>query len=207
MAHFIEYVHRSYSGVQDSGVILVGGSYSATMVAWFRQKYPHLVNGSWASSAPLLAKLDFVEYKEVVGESIRLVGGEACYDRIERAFTEMEGLLTTQANIARITEYFNICEPLTVGSQLDIWNFFASVTDEFAGVVQYHSPGDIEGICNLITSPTITDDIQAVANFITGGSSFCFNSGYSYFVDYYRDTLWENNSGASKCYQIYNSNV
>ena len=60
LAHFITHVKATYPGTQDSGVIMVGASYSATMVTWFRQKYPHLVDGVWASSAPLLAQVDFV---------------------------------------------------------------------------------------------------------------------------------------------------
>lgn len=60
LAHFVEEMRRAIPGAENSKVIMAGGSYSATMVAWFRQKYPHLVDGGWASSAPLLAKLDFV---------------------------------------------------------------------------------------------------------------------------------------------------
>ena len=60
LAHFITEIKRTYPGTENSGVIMVGGSYSATMVTWFRQKYPHLVTGVWSSSAPLLAQVDFV---------------------------------------------------------------------------------------------------------------------------------------------------
>jgi pimeloyl-ACP methyl ester carboxylesterase len=59
LAHFIRYKKASIDGASNSGVIMVGGSYSATMVSWFSQRYPDLVNGVWSSSAPLLAKLDF----------------------------------------------------------------------------------------------------------------------------------------------------
>lgn len=60
LAHFVEEMRSSIEGASNASVIMAGGSYAATMVAWFRQKYPHLINGAWASSAPLLAKLDFV---------------------------------------------------------------------------------------------------------------------------------------------------
>lgn len=39
---------------------MVGGSYAGTMAVWMRQVYPDSVDGAWASSAPLLAKVDFV---------------------------------------------------------------------------------------------------------------------------------------------------
>lgn len=46
LAHFIVYIRGRHPEYADSEVIMIGGSYSATMVAWFRQKYPHLVAGA-----------------------------------------------------------------------------------------------------------------------------------------------------------------
>jgi len=60
LAHFILTIKENYEGLSNSKVVIVGGSYSATMVTWFRRLYPDLVVGGWASSAPLFAKVNFV---------------------------------------------------------------------------------------------------------------------------------------------------
>lgn len=70
LAHFVIEMRKTIPGAEKSGVIMIGGSYSATMVAWFRQKYPHLVNGAWASSAPVFAKMEFTGTSSGLGEAL-----------------------------------------------------------------------------------------------------------------------------------------
>lgn len=137
LAEFINTVKSTVNGTENSPVFLVGASYSATMGVWMRQMYPHLVQGVWASSGPLFAKLDFEEYKEVVGYSINLVGGEACYNRIASAIAELEQMVVDGEG-ERITELFNLCYPLDTNDNLNVWNFFGGISNYFAGLVQYH---------------------------------------------------------------------
>lgn len=137
LANFIVQMKNTIPEVRNSGVILVGGSYSATMVTFFMQKYPHLASGAWSSSAPLNAQKNFIEYYEVVSDSIKIHGGEACANRIENAFAEMESLVAANST-DKITELFNLCEPLSAASSLDLMSFFSDVAGGFAGLVQYH---------------------------------------------------------------------
>lgn len=120
----------------DSKVILVGGSYAGSMVTWFRKQYPHLAVGAWASSAPVLAKANFVEYKEIVAASIRSIGGSACYDRIETAFADAEALIAKNRT-DRFNALFNTCNA-TGSHPLDIPLFFDTISDIIAEHVQYN---------------------------------------------------------------------
>lgn len=39
--------------------VVFGGSYSGSLAAWLRMKYPHRVYAAVSSSSPLMAKIDF----------------------------------------------------------------------------------------------------------------------------------------------------
>ena len=192
LAHFIRQMKTYIPGAKDSGVILVGGSYSATMVTWFRQKYPHLVSGAWASSGPLLAKLDFVEYKEIVSESIQLVGGEACAKRIESAFSQMEKLVSLH-DTGKIVNDFKLCDNIRLDYDLDIWNFFSSVTDDMAGSVQGHrnETKNIQKMCEHILEERHTDDIAALGSWFSRfAGQTCIDMTYKTMIDFYKQTGW-----------------
>ena len=54
-----------------SSRITFGGSYPGSLSGWMRLKFPNLIQGSVASSGPVLAQLDFQEYLQVETRTIR----------------------------------------------------------------------------------------------------------------------------------------
>ncbi|XP_031639713.1 putative serine protease K12H4.7 isoform X2 [Contarinia nasturtii] len=162
LANLIRVITSDKAMNATGGVILVGGSYSATMAVWFKQKYPHLVKGVWASSAPLNAKLNYFEYTETVGKSIRKVGGEDCYIVIEDIFESLEGLLESDDSES-LTNLFKICNNFDTKNILDVWNFISSVKNIFSGLVQGYRPGLIEHYCKYLSTENAnaTNDIES----------------------------------------------
>lgn len=153
------------------GVILVGGSYAGAMTTWFRQKYPHIANGGWASSAPLLAKLDFGEYKEVVSSAIHNVGGQQCYTRLFTVFQKINNLISS-GQIERLRGLFHLCRSFTGKNKYDVWNLLNTLSDSISNVVQNHKRGDIENACREILQETpasrsdkVTGDMHGFARF------------------------------------------
>lgn len=162
LASFIEIMKSDKKLNATGGVIIVGGSYSGTMVTWFRQKYPHLVNGAWASSAPLRAKLDFSEYKETVGNGYRKIGSEECYYKIEEIFQRLEDLIEND-EVEHLRVLFGLCKEFDGKNKYDVWDFHSSLSDILAGAVQNHRPGYIESICKEILreNANATNDIES----------------------------------------------
>lgn len=160
------------------------------MVAWMRKKFPHLITGAWASSAPLHAKLDFYEYKEVMTNSIRRVGGQDCSATLERAFEEMENLILIE-NSSRIDEAFELCDPLDVTS--DAAHLLYELSDVVAGLVQGHRPGSIERACDFMRDAKLNgsrDDLEAFAAWVRDGESDCLDMSYSNAVEKFRNIDW-----------------
>lgn len=85
----------------------------------------------------MFVKVDFLEYKEVVGASIRSVGGETCYRRLERAFSQAEQLLIDR-NFETFSNHFRTCEVFSDDNPYDAMIMFYTLSELLAVLVQYH---------------------------------------------------------------------
>lgn len=134
--------------------ISFGGSYPGALSAWFRLKYPHLVFGAVASSAPVQAQTNFEGYNEVVAQSLTdsTVGGsQQCIKQIVEAFQKIDSMIQANQTV-QLEKDFLSCGPLS--EKNDQMVFVNNLAGIFAGVVQYNNevPGlNIQSLCKQMT--------------------------------------------------------
>ncbi|XP_017351738.1 thymus-specific serine protease [Ictalurus punctatus] len=155
LAAFHSFISQKY-GLTDKNIwISFGGSYAGALSAWFRGKFPHLVYGAVASSAPVQAKLDFSAYNKVVGHSLteESVGGSyKCLRSVRKAFVALEAALLGGKEM-KVVKDFGCCN--VPKSPEDRTELVQSVADIFMGSVQYNEEGvmlTISQICDIMTN-------------------------------------------------------
>jgi len=185
-ANFITYLKTIYPGITE--VITFGGSYPGNLAAWFRIKYPHLTKGAIASSAPVQAELDMVQYLDVVEESLASIAGIECDNAIQQATQIVQQMLTTSDGRSTLQKRFQTCEPIV--SDNDVANFMSDLMGNWMGVVQYNNESPmsptIEDLCEIMennTIPSVFDRYVTVANLFVGDDPACVDISYTNMIE------------------------
>ncbi|XP_053672625.1 putative serine protease K12H4.7 [Anopheles nili] len=129
LAEWITYLRNTFVGNPTAKVILMGTAYGGALATWFRQKYPHLVNGVWISSGAIEADFAFTRYNEALGESIRQYGSDECYSTIWSGFRVAQNM----ANVGLtdvLSREFHLCEPLDPENELDTHAFLLGLRED-----------------------------------------------------------------------------
>lgn len=218
IANFIAY-QKSLPQFNNSKVIVIGGSYSATLATWIRLKFPHLVDIAYSSSAPLEAIVDFyrkyhrththsqlftlfhLDYMEVVNAAIETEDPQ-CLETIEEAIETIEELLESENGTTYVSELFRVCDS-TIDISVEPYRsyFFGQIIWSWAGIIQYARTGTIAAYCDVIeqTDGTAIEKLLAFMNSYIGTSS-CLAS-YDDFVIAYNSSELTTGAGRQWYYQ------
>ena len=186
-AYFLEYfINEVRKDDKIEKVIVIGGSYTGSISAWFRMMYPHLVIGSIASSAPVVLKEDFNEYDEHIA-SVLSQRDESCLTNVRDAMDAITDAI--DSNYTAMQEATG-CEKISNST-----DFLYVLADAVAGAVQYNDDNGSEDdqtvnlLCKRMNDTSIGDLQARLFNFtkemfrIYGESCLDFSSAFEKLND------------------------
>ncbi|KAL9952175.1 hypothetical protein ACROYT_G039390 [Oculina patagonica] len=196
LAEFCVFAREMHNLTDRNKWIAYGGSYPGSLAAWFRLKYPHLVSGAVASSAPVQAKADFQNYNNVAAASFAspLVNGSAqCRSNIKQAFSSVDQLIA-QKEFKKLEKDFSSCGDISHPNDTYVFTqnleTFLDTTVMFNGQLQA-SKISIELVCEYMTSPSTTPYeglVYLIHNYLVFAKLPCLNNNYTDYMELFKDT-------------------
>ncbi|KDP32459.1 hypothetical protein JCGZ_13384 [Jatropha curcas] len=173
---------------ESSPVIVVGGSYGGMLASWFRLKYPHIVIGALASSAPILYFDDITPQDGffVVASKDFKDTSESCYNTIKQSWSEIDKVAAQQNGLETLRSIFSLCDRLhSVGMLKFI------LRRVYLYSAQYDNPPYfyVEKVCGAINgAPEGTDTLGRIAAGLNASIFSCHsNPTWKSIVD---EDLW-----------------
>jgi len=150
IAAFISFLKENYYEAQNSRIILWGRGYGGSLAAWARQKYPNLVDGVWASSAPINAVLQNPSFMRNAFYTMWSIGDVPCGTIMENAFRIIEEAIRTD-NTTWVSERLNLCSPINTQSDLEITSLLYGLAQDIGYLFVTHaSYPDIDNKCRIM---------------------------------------------------------
>lgn len=161
-AVLIQNLKSTLPGAQNSPVIAIGGSYGGMLAAWFRMKYPHMVVGALASSAPIWQFPGMVPcgdfYKIVTQDFAR--SGSNCDKNIRMSWKAIENISATASGLQWLSEEFGLCAPLQ--SKNDVFGFKSWLQETWVNLAMVDYPYEADFLQPLPPWP-----IQVVCKYLS----------------------------------------
>ncbi|XP_034248745.1 lysosomal Pro-X carboxypeptidase [Thrips palmi] len=180
----IREVRKGQAFPRQSPVVAFGGSYGGMLSAWFRVKYPNVVAGAIAASAPVLmsAGLTPCDAFNHVVTSVYHTAAAECDGNIKRSWSAIRNITKTDEGKKWFSETFELRKPLKTAE--DVNEFVAWLSDAYVDVAManYPYPANflgkmpaypVKAVCNAL-SQKLSDEKQ-LAKAVFNGISVYFN--------------------------------
>lgn len=124
-----------------------GGSYGGMLSAWIRMKYPHLVHGAIAASAPIAAfphsamtKIDWSARVLTAGlgkayppdDTAKEIETNHCPNNLLATFPLIQWIAEQDGSATFLQDVFHLCKPLSTDQSLDLLQWIKSIWFDLA---------------------------------------------------------------------------
>eukprot|EP00105_Crassostrea_gigas_P020096 XP_011438787.1 PREDICTED: lysosomal Pro-X carboxypeptidase-like [Crassostrea gigas] len=193
-AVLIKHIKSSIPGSSQSKVIAFGGSYGGMLAAWFRMKYPNVVQGSLAASAPIWTfrkDADCDAFDRTVTGTFRK-SSSTCVDNIKALWKTLNTTASQTGGLAKLSEMFHLCKPLKSADDVTTLKNWIVSALVYLAMVDYPYPSKflaplpawpVKETCRPILTPLNGDNLiigmaKAMNVFYNyTGSTSCFDIG------------------------------
>ena len=190
----------SFARLDSAPVIAFGGSYGGMLAGWFRIKYPALVAGALAASAPIREFVGLVDpnyYNEIITRDYA-EAKEGCADLIRDVYNQLLPKYTSSAKgRAMLTDALKTCKPLNSAADVEAVYAWSSNAFSYMAMLDYPSPADF--LRPMPANPVNASCDAALASIssLSDASDFEILSGFAQAAGVY----W-NGTGEVDCFDL-----
>ena len=164
---FIIQMKKEHAIPDSTPWITFGGSYPGMLAAISHRGNSDLIYATVASSAPLLAVVEFPGYNEVTGEAYKnaLVGGsDTCFNYISKGHAAVQSLLETYDGRRQLERDFRVCGQAGALENMQNQAMFASDGVAYFPA-QSNDPSCATSLCNIakVCAFLLDDDARGSA--------------------------------------------
>jgi len=176
LADFAVVITQFRSELAPSAVIGFGGSYGGMLATLFRFKYPHLVDGVIAASAPVLAYLGMGYDPNAFARVVTHDAGPQCAAVVKAGLAQAFNHTKTASGRLHLSTVFKTCKPLKDANEAaeliawagDHWNYLAMGMYPYPSTYVQPEGGllpawPVDAACKLATAEPWTEPVRGVA--------------------------------------------
>ncbi|KAL0276297.1 UNVERIFIED_CONTAM: hypothetical protein PYX00_003896 [Menopon gallinae] len=192
----IEYLRSNQTQVK-SPVIAFGGSYGGMLAAYIRMKYPHVVAGAIAASAPIwqFSGMTPCEAFFRITTSDYTAVNQTCSDLIRKSWKTLRNITSQDSGLLWLSKEWKLCKNLTSKDVNDFVEWLGDMYSTLA-MANYPYPANflaelpghpVKAFCKKLTNGSATG--QALLKDLFGGISVYFNyTGRAQCLDWKKNT-------------------
>lgn len=211
---------KSDLAAESADVIAFGGSYGGMLAAWFRMKYPHVILGSIAASAPILAfpgpdggeeyANGGEDYWAVVTRDASAAAGASphCIPAVRAAWDVIDAARNTPEGRSRLSAGFNMCSPLSDPVDVDYLKLYVAMafdtmamgnfpyrSDYLTGGAGFLPPWPVRVACRSFEGVDLAD-ADALVSAVSAAAAVLYNASgsltcHSLPADSSYDGIWD----------------